>query len=81
MLPTIMANMSAHQSQATTYRINQFPKQLPNKGLKNAAKARDMNRALKDASKIPSISIEGTLYIYPAFGGKKPDAVGCILYL
>ena len=73
-LPTIMANMSSHQSQATNYWINQA-KQLPNTGLKNAAKAHDMNLALKEASKIPSISIEGTLYIYLAFGGRKAVAV------
>ncbi|KAF8585595.1 hypothetical protein K439DRAFT_1632601 [Ramaria rubella] len=64
----ITAGAAVHRAHSTALRINQkaIPKQPLNRGLQNAAQLRKSNQVLKETSKIASISIEGTLWIYPS---------------
>ncbi|KAF8579861.1 hypothetical protein K439DRAFT_1620248 [Ramaria rubella] len=73
----IMESMTTHQSQAMGFCINQMhqpAKQQLNKGLKNVAQACALNQTLKDASKTPSICIEGQLWIYSKNSSKEKPA-------
>ncbi|KAF8592129.1 hypothetical protein K439DRAFT_1610545 [Ramaria rubella] len=72
----ITAGAAVHRAHSTALRINQkaIPKQPLNRGLQNAAQLRKSNQVLKETSKIASISIEGTLWIYPSSKQKLAQA-------